>query len=623
MFSVDDSDGEGDLIIIEKALGGRKRSRNGRFDLDRPVVKRKIEDDARKEDGDSKLVLHPPTTGMLDLVNSQRPSRGPLFQNLCFWIIPSGITPVQQSLLEDAVRKRGGTLVQGITNETTHVVTALRSDALRKRALTAADRVVPIVTPEFISKSIQSGKVSDDISQSELVEVKQIQGPNLQLTEETVKADSDEEKTKKPKTLITRKPDPPLTREKSAAFHAWNDIELSSEAGTDDEPYIPAREKSFALEEEILSSETEPESDLTEDEETVEKTPVGKKLRNQQSWACMRRNPTILDDGNRNEHITKEFQLLVDRAVADGDEWRIISYRKAINILKKHKEITSVKDVEGIRGIGPQMRKKIEEDFLERIPREECTAILHFVEQVVATVDPDIECTMMGSYRRGSPSCGDVDFILTHPDGVSHEGLLPKVLAALKKTNFIIDDLSNSHTSSNEDHPIYKGVCRLEGGSGTARRIDILVVPYSELGAALIYFTGNEAFNRSIRHLAHQKHGLWGDVIRDGRGEKKMKGTLIASRTEQPDGTSSQIGGLVGASNGVNDNAIEEEAKLVYGVVFSLRNVVNKLVAGKPSSEGFLSYRTNNYKLHYLEKASGLSQGINDIVTMVCIDVAK
>ncbi|KAI8834488.1 Sybindin-like family-domain-containing protein, partial [Chytridium lagenaria] len=62
-------------------------------------------------------------------------------------------------------------------------------------------------------------------------------------------------------------------------------------------------------------------------------------------------------------------------------------------------------------------------------------------------------------------------------------------------------------------------------------------------------------------------------------------------------------GDVIGSN--ATDNP-EEEAKLIYGVVYSLRNVVTKLVAGKPSNEGFLSFKTNVYKLHYFETASGM-----------------
>ena len=41
------------------------------------------------------------------------------------------------------------------------------------------------------------------------------------------------------------------------------------------------------------------------------------------------------------------------------------------------------------------------------------------------------------------------------------------------------------------------------------RRIDILGVPFPELGAALIYFTGNDIFNRSLRLKArHMGYSL-------------------------------------------------------------------------------------------------------------------
>jgi len=46
----------------------------------------------------------------------------------------------------------------------------------------------------------------------------------------------------------------------------------------------------------------------------------------------------------------------------------------------------------------------------------------------------------------------------------------------------------------------------------------------------------------------------------------------------------------------------DEEAKLVYGVVLSLRNMVKRL-SGR--DESFVSYRTSTYKLHLFETVSG------------------
>lgn len=48
-----------------------------------------------------------------------------------------------------------------------------------------------------------------------------------------------------------------------------------------------------------------------------------------------------------------------------------------------------------------------------------------------------------------------------------------------------------------------------------------------------------------------------------------------------------------------------QEAKLLYGMLFSLNSFVNKL-SPFDMKEGFLSYRTNKYRLNYLETPSNL-----------------
>ena len=47
----------------------------------------------------------------------------------------------------------------------------------------------------------------------------------------------------------------------------------------------------------------------------------------------------------------------------------------------------------------------------------------------------------------------------------------------------------------------------------------------------------------------------------------------------------------------------DDNAKLIFGTVFSLRNMVRKLGG---DDDAFVSYRTPHYKLHYYETASSL-----------------
>ena len=178
------------------------------------------------------------------------------------------------------------------------------------------------------------------------------------------------------------------------------------------------------------------------------------------------------------------------------------------------------------------------EDFLTRIPRNEVEKHGKFVREAIAKFDGAIEITIGGSYRRGAADSGDIDFIITKPDCsiedlcmVINDTVIPRLFAA----NYLQVGLA---VTAKRDGSKWHGAACLPG-SKIWRRIDFLLVPWDEMGAALIYFTGNDVFNRSIRLLASKKgmrlnqRGLWRDVMRGKNRERVTQGTLIEGRSER------------------------------------------------------------------------------------------
>ncbi|KAL8719903.1 MAG: hypothetical protein Q9225_003162 [Loekoesia sp. 1 TL-2023] len=147
------------------------------------------------------------------------------------------------------------------------------------------------------------------------------------------------------------------------------------------------------------------------------------------------------------------------------------------------------------------------EDFAARIPRKEVEQHGKIVREAIQQVDPIIEVTIGGSYRRGAADSGDVDFIITKPDAgieVLRTIILDTVIPRLFAANYLKVSLAATSRSSGSK---WYGCACLPGPGKIWRRIDFLFVPYEELGAALIYFTGNDIFNRSIRLLAREFGG--------------------------------------------------------------------------------------------------------------------
>lgn len=142
-------------------------------------------------------------------------------------------------------------------------------------------------------------------------------------------------------------------------------------------------------------------------------------------------------------------------------------------------------------------------DFNQRIPRDEVEEIFKLVEQGIKEVDTRIGYTVCGSYRRGAATCGDVDVLITHPEYTSQStdsksrSVLKLVVEKLG-SSLLTDTISLGETK-------YMGVCVLPPPSEPTspprihRRIDIRIIPKDQYFCGLLYFTGSDTFNQSMR----------------------------------------------------------------------------------------------------------------------------
>jgi DNA polymerase IV len=160
-----------------------------------------------------------------------------------------------------------------------------------------------------------------------------------------------------------------------------------------------------------------------------------------------------------------------------------------------------------------------------------------------------MELIIGGSYRRGAESSGDIDIIVTKPGTRSTSelrGFLDELVRRLEAEGFLVARLASSRPGG--DGSKWHGCCVLPRGLGVKddtaycpvwRRIDILLVPGTQKGAALIYFTGNDIFNRSMRLLASKKgmrlnqRGLYKDALRGPGRAKVTEGELVEGRDER------------------------------------------------------------------------------------------
>lgn len=135
------------------------------------------------------------------------------------------------------------------------------------------------------------------------------------------------------------------------------------------------------------------------------------------------------------------------------------------------------------------------DDIMKRIPRAE---LVKHEALLLGELPAGMKGTVVGSYRRGAESSGDIDVLLSMD---ASEDARTKAFHAyvkvLREKSYMVEELSKGAQKN-------LSIVRLTPES-TARRLDLLVIPVEQLAYALLYFTGSQEFNVGFRKHALKK----------------------------------------------------------------------------------------------------------------------
>jgi len=210
------------------------------------------------------------------------------------------------------------------------------------------------------------------------------------------------------------------------------------------------------------------------------------------------------------------------------------------------------------------------EDILEKIPRSEIEEYRSVFESTFSQNGND-KMEIVGSYRRGLKSSGDIDLIITS----NNPKIFTIFIDELIKKRIILHVLSRGPTKC-------LVITKLLNNN-KARRVDFLYTTPQEFPFAILYFTGSKIFNTVMRQYALNKgytfneHGIY-HVENKQKGEKVAKdfntekdifdflGLQYKTPLERQDGRSvvpyTDVGGLKEPTHHTLDQATKKNKTL-------------------------------------------------------------
>ena len=194
---------------------------------------------------------------------------------------------------------------------------------------------------------------------------------------------------------------------------------------------------------------------------------------------------------------------------------------------KKAKDLVEkgIKKIEDFKGREDELLNNVQklglkyyEDINKRIPRNEIDEFKSiFDKEFKKVAEEDSKYEIVGSYRRGAKTSGDIDVIITS----KNQDVFKNFVDSMRETGIILEILSYGNTKAlviakMKDKP-------------TARRVDFMYSTPEEYPFAILYFTGSKAFNTVMRGHALKlgvslnEHGFYEKQKGKEKGEKLKK----------------------------------------------------------------------------------------------------
>lgn len=236
------------------------------------------------------------------------------------------------------------------------------------------------------------------------------------------------------------------------------------------------------------------------------------------------------DEGRARAFMQARRRLMTGAQLAPGriktiiDKFRSTGRSKELEDLLADEEVQSYMELTQVMGIGPAAVKKFRAagittlaelrrafvrgeveltniqklgiahfgDLAKRIPRDEVTKIYQDIMNIIKEAAPDITSIVLGSYRRGAASSGDVDILLSGGKYTS-SGPVPRIRRALDESPYTVAILSQG---------TQKIAMLWSSSSGLVRHIDIFYAKKRQYIPYLLYGTGSAEHNEIMRGMA-------------------------------------------------------------------------------------------------------------------------